>query len=435
VRTVIESTAAIRYLAGGSITQDVIHRTHTKAMNSSQATTLITGGTVLTPEGLMPDYELLISGDRIASLGKGLGPADHHIDATGTLVLPGIVDLHGDAFERDCSPRPGVSFPLPMAVAANDASLIANGITSSFYAVSDSFEPGIRSREYVRDVINYVRRHRTKLKCDTRIHLRHEIVAIDGHAELVSWIRSKQVDLLSFSDHLPDTNDPHKTERYLRSIQRRVFLSDSEGRALIASLAHRRALGEAQADELAAIARSVGLPLASHDDDSEASLATSIARGVCISEFPTTSTIAAGARDGGATVIYGAPNVVRGGSHVGAVDVTEAIRAGVVDALCSDYYYPALLAAPFALAGERVLDLPAAWKLVSEAPARAAGLLDRGRLASGARADVLLLEDDEHTALGVTLVMSGGCIRYAVPSRLQRSSTPLSTAPSLRHSL
>jgi len=38
--------------------------------------------------------------------------AERTIDASGLLVLPGIVDIHGDAFERQMMPRPGVGFPI-----------------------------------------------------------------------------------------------------------------------------------------------------------------------------------------------------------------------------------------------------------------------------------------------------------------------------------
>jgi alpha-D-ribose 1-methylphosphonate 5-triphosphate diphosphatase len=61
--------------------------------------------------------------------------------------------------------------------------------------------------------------------------------------------------------------------------------------------------------------------------------------------------------------------------------------------LASDYYYPAPLLAAFRLAADGVLPLPQAWNLISAAPARAAGLSDRGVIAEGARADLILVDD------------------------------------------
>ena len=53
--------------------------------------------------------------------------AERAIDARGLLVLPGIVDVHGDAFERQMMPRPGVGFPIDVALLESDRQAVANG--------------------------------------------------------------------------------------------------------------------------------------------------------------------------------------------------------------------------------------------------------------------------------------------------------------------
>ena len=42
------------------------------------------------------------------------------VDLTGYLLLPGIIDLHGDAFEHHIAPRPSAPFPNHMALASLD---------------------------------------------------------------------------------------------------------------------------------------------------------------------------------------------------------------------------------------------------------------------------------------------------------------------------
>jgi alpha-D-ribose 1-methylphosphonate 5-triphosphate diphosphatase len=44
----------------------------------------------------------------------------------GLLVLPGIVDLHGYAFERQTMPRSGVDFPIDVALFDSDRLTEAN---------------------------------------------------------------------------------------------------------------------------------------------------------------------------------------------------------------------------------------------------------------------------------------------------------------------
>jgi alpha-D-ribose 1-methylphosphonate 5-triphosphate diphosphatase len=78
--------------------------------------------------------------------------------------------------------------------------------------------------------------------------------------------------------------------------------------------------------------------------------------------------------------------------------------------LTSDYYYPALLQAPFILAQRGRLDLAAAWALVSSNPAEAAGLVDRGVLAAGRRADLVVVTPDP--APRVVATITAGHIAY-----------------------
>ena len=86
-------------------------------------------------------------------------------------------------------------------------------------------------------------------------------------------------------------------------------------------------------------------------------------------------------------VIAGAPNIVRGGSHSGNVSAADLLETGAVDAFASDYVPNSLVEAAFQCA-QRV-GLPQAIALVSERPARLAGLDDRGTLQTGQRADLV----------------------------------------------
>ena len=75
------------------------------------------------------------------------------IDARGLLLLPGIVDIHGDAFERQMMPRPGVHVALDIALIDSDRQAVANGITTVFHGVTWSWEPGLRGSENARAIL------------------------------------------------------------------------------------------------------------------------------------------------------------------------------------------------------------------------------------------------------------------------------------------
>ena len=115
---------------------------------------------------------------------------------------------------------------------------------------------------------------------------------------------------------------------------------------------------------------------------------TSAGYGVSLAEFPTTLEAAQACRDHGIAVMMGAPNLVRGGSHSGNVAAKELAEAGLLDIISSDYVPAALLYAALKLA--RLWgDMPRAIATVSTAPARAAGLEDRGLITPGLRADLV----------------------------------------------
>jgi alpha-D-ribose 1-methylphosphonate 5-triphosphate diphosphatase len=143
---------------------------------------------------------------------------------------------------------------------------------------------------------------------------------------------------------------------------------------------------------LAAAANASGVPLLSHDDASPEQRRWFRAIGCRLAEFPKTVETAQEAASQGDDIVLGAPNVVRGGSHTGGIDATDMIERGLCSVLASDYYYPAPLLAAFALARRGVLPLARAWALVSQAPAKAMRLDDRGRIARGRRADLIVVD-------------------------------------------
>jgi alpha-D-ribose 1-methylphosphonate 5-triphosphate diphosphatase len=147
-------------------------------------------------------------------------------------------------------------------------------------------------------------------------------------------------------------------------------------------------------ERLAASARAAGIPMLSHDDATPSMRAGFRALGAAICEFPMSEEVAASARAAEEPVVMGAPNVVRGGSHMGWSAAAPLAERGLVTVLASDYVWPAMLEAAFVLAGRGVLDLPAAWALVSANPAAAAGLGDRGRITPGLRGDLVVVDPE-----------------------------------------
>lgn len=354
------------------------------------------------------ETSLLVSGTEIAQLDASRGRARLAIDARDLLVLPGIVDLHGDAFERQMMPRSGVDFPIDVALADSDCQAISNGITTVFHATTCSWEPGLRSADNARGLMAAIERQRPQFAADTRFHLRHETYNLDAEPEINQWLADGRVDLFAFNDHMDGTvADMAKPRKRNRMVERTGLTAEAFDR-LVERVVARADEVPASVSRLAAVARAAGVRMLSHDDATPAMRREFRELGAAIAEFPINEETAKAAADAGDAIVYGAPNVVRGGSHTGWTKASDMIAKGLCSVLASDYYYPAQLLAAFRLAADGVLPLARAWDLVSAGPARATGLADRGVLAKGRRADILLVDASVKLRPRLIAVISGG---------------------------
>jgi alpha-D-ribose 1-methylphosphonate 5-triphosphate diphosphatase len=370
---------------------------------------LIEGGRVLLGQkNEIAEASLQIAGREIAAVGSDHGRGTVSINAGGLLVLPGIVDIHGDAFERQMMPRPGVDFPIDVALVDSDRQAISNGITTVYHATTWSWEPGLRSGDNARRLLEAIEAMRPQLAADTRFHLRQETYNLDGEAEIMAWLADGRVDLLAFNDHMDSTiaslSKPQKRSRMVE----RTGLSGDAFDSLVEQIVSRAENVPASIARLAQAARKANVRMLSHDDDSPEMRQGFRAQGVGIAEFPVNEETAMDAAAAGDFIVFGAPNVVRGGSHTGWTKASDMIAKGLCSVLASDYYYPAPLLAAFRLAADGVLPLTQAWQLISSAPARAAGLDDRGTLAAGQRADILLVDDTVPLRPRIVAVISAG---------------------------
>lgn len=373
----------------------------------------ITGGHTLLASGIEDDVVITVEDGVITDIGSQThGLAE--LDARGLWVLPGIIDLHGDAFERQIMPRPGVHFDLLLALAETDRQLVTNGISTAFHGVTYSWEPGLRSRETLVRLMAALDASAGHLACDTRLHLRHETYNLDGEEDVLAWLAQGRIALLAFNDHTADILRKLEQPKDAMTILQRAGLRIEELQSLARRVAARADEVPASIARLADAARAAGVPMASHDDPSPQVRADYQAKGCHLSEFPKTRETAELARQQGSPVILGAPNVVRGGSHQSnAVSAAAMARAGLCTVLTSDYYYPAMLPAAFRLHSDGVCSLPTAWAMVSSHAADAAGLCDRGRLAIGQRADILLVRTPVDRPPVVSTHFIGGHLAFA----------------------
>ncbi|WP_425091794.1 alpha-D-ribose 1-methylphosphonate 5-triphosphate diphosphatase [Tropicimonas sp. S265A] len=344
--------------------------------------------------------------------GRLCAPASgmRRVDCDGFMVLPGIVDLHGDGFERHLAPRRGAVADLGEGLRAVDAELAANGITTAVLAQFWSWEGGMRGPAFARALAEALQIHGARLKTRMILQLRLETHTEDGFAAAEAFVAEAGIDYVVLNDHLPHRalaagkRPPRLTGQALKSGR-----SPEAHLALLQQLHRAQPHVEAALPGLCARLRARGVRLGSHDDPTPERRATLRAMGVRIAEFPETEAAARAAHDAGDAVILGAPNVMRGGSHKDNLRAQDMVTTGVCDALVSDYHYPSVRQAVFRLVREG-FPRSTAWSLVSANPAKILGLCDRGGLHAGQRADLVVLDAQTHD-VGATFV--GGRVSYA----------------------
>jgi len=344
------------------------------------------GAEVLHPEGLsnapLSFAEGMVSAE----------PVGRTVDLTGFQVLPGIVDLHGDGFERHLAPRRGAMKQLAEGLVAAEAELAANGITTAVLAQFVSWEGGLRGLDFADQVFSGIRDTAPNLVTDVRPQLRFETHMLDLYASLPQRIADWGVGYVVFNDHLPhDRIAAGKTPKRLVGQALKAGRSPESHLAQMQEMHGRRNEVPAALDALCAELSQCGVRMGSHDDQTAETRAAWRARGVTLAEFPETQEAAEAAHAAGDAVIMGAPNVVRGGSHNGNLSALDLISMGLCHALASDYHYPSPRRAALMLARSGLVDLAGAWALVSSGPAQVLGLTDRGTLAPGKRADIVIL--------------------------------------------
>lgn len=387
---------------------------------------LIEGGRALV-SGEIAETSLQVARGDIDAVGTHASRAALTIDAADLLILPGIVDIHGDAFERQMMPRPGVDFPIDVALIDSDRQVIANGITTVFHGTTCSWEPGLRSVDNARDLLEAIEALRPQLAADTRFHLRQETYNLDAEDEIKAWLADGRIDLLAFNDHITTAlHNPKKPEKRIRMAER-TGLSFEAFDQLVERTISRADQVPGSIARLAHAARAAGVATLSHDDETPAMRNDFRNLGVTIAEFPINVETATAAAAAGDFIVFGAPNVVRGGSHTGWTKASDMIAQGLCSVLASDYYYPAQLLAALRLVADGILPLPQAWALVSSAPAQAAGLTDRGTLQTGGRADIILVDDTVALRPRVVAVIAAGrLVHLTETDRVTRSAASLS---------
>ncbi len=360
---------------------------------------------------------LQAQGGRITAIDSGPSVPAGAQDMQGDFLLPGLVEIHTDNFERHLMPRPKVQWAELPALLAHDAEIAAAGITTVLDAlgVGEADTESLRGSGWteVVDTLGHCARQGL-LRAEHQLHIRCELPAPNTISLFEPFVDHPLVRLISLMDHTPGQRQWENIElARVYYVGKKGWSEDKFQTKLGEAAEMQERFAQPHRQHFVDYARQRGIALASHDDTTVGHVQQAHAEGVSVCEFPTTELAARVARDSGMATVMGGPNVVRGGSHSGNVAAAYLAARGLLDILSSDYVPGSLLTAAWRLVDEGHMTLPQAVATVSRNAARSVGLNDRGELAAGLRADlvqvrVVEVADGQHHAV-VRAVWREGC--------------------------
>lgn len=318
------------------------------------------------------------------------------VDTEGQLIMPGLVDLHSDSLERNIEKRKGVFFDTGFALLNLDRQLAASGITTFCHAISFADkELGLRSpdeaEKCVRTISAFDRSGQALIK--HKIHIRYEVGSENGLMKIKALLREGLVDMVSIMDHTPGQGQFRSMESYIRFHSMEYALSAEEIITKATEKQEQNDRAWKMVLELVRSVREAGIPVLSHDDDTEEKVQMVREMGGGASEFPVTLNAARTAFESGMKVYMGAPNLLRDLSTNGNLKTSEAIREGLCTGLMSDYYPESLFQASF-IAAKMTNSLEAGLALATSGPG--SFFPDNGRrpgfIVPGADADILIVD-------------------------------------------
>jgi alpha-D-ribose 1-methylphosphonate 5-triphosphate diphosphatase len=367
----------------------------------------LTGAHVVLEDRIVHDGCVVIEDATIVAVEEGGFEPDCPTQSLqGCWLLPGLIDLHCDVIEKDVEVRPGVYFPLQLAIELADRRCAMTGITTEFHGISFGHQTrGLHNTALAADLVRQLRRQRESCHIDNRILLRYEIADALCVPTLIELINERCVDLFSFMDHTPASQTFTAVESML--MRSGVIPADSTHNLTDDDNADTTLHIVQRMRTLTRLCHDKAIPIGTHDDKTIARLHTAASLGATLSEFPHSAAIGHAAQARSITPLVGAPNAIRGESHLQWLDARSALASGAATVLVSDYHPTLLLSSLFAVADSTELPLAAAVRSATLAPATAVGLTDRGSIAVGKRADLVAARYQSRWAHAVATWVGG----------------------------
>src|ERR1700759_1734355 len=106
---------------------------------------IIKNATVVTPTEVLENTSVLAENGIITAIGIDAEERDDVtvIDGTGSILMPGIIDIHTDALEAEIVPRPGADIPVAVALRELERKMSGCGFTTVYHSIHLGYDTAV----------------------------------------------------------------------------------------------------------------------------------------------------------------------------------------------------------------------------------------------------------------------------------------------------
>ncbi|HBG7674730.1 TPA: alpha-D-ribose 1-methylphosphonate 5-triphosphate diphosphatase [Clostridioides difficile] len=378
---------------------------------------LIHNANIVLEDMILENGHLIIEGDTIKKVSNDridyafdFNEIDEIIDAKNLYVIPGIIDIHSDAIEKEIEPRPSTLLPFNMAFYELDKKLPENGITTVYHSISLGDGVGVRSIDNSLKMIKNIDSYKNidSKSINHKVHLRYEVLYYEGLEKVLELLDENKIDYLSIMDHSPGQGQYTNPTFYKEYATKVWGVTENYVDTWLDDLVNLHDnLDWNKIANIIGIAKTKNINVASHDDDTLEKMDFIKNIGINVSEFPITLEVAKHSKKLGVLTCLGAPNIVRGKSHNNNLKAMDAILEDCCDIVCSDYL-PSAMIKSMCIVAERINNLNKAVSLFTSNPAKAVGIYDeRGSIKENKKADLVLVDIDSEYPKVVNTIVNG----------------------------
>src|SRR5579871_5601363 len=222
----------------------------------------LTHATLVLPDQTLRDGALLLEEGRIAAIcPETIQGHAQEISLEGDVLMPGLIDLHSDAIEREMEPRNNVRLPNLHAVLQGDRKWALAGITTMLHALTFAGEDrGRRSNSVMEELARLIHAHADDCLIENLIHCRFEMIAPDGLPYIKKLIDEHICRMVSLNNHSPGQGYFRDIERYRRYLKNTFHASEEELDRLIAEQTVPDEVAERNGQELVDYAQQADVP-------------------------------------------------------------------------------------------------------------------------------------------------------------------------------